>query len=157
MSPVSQSQRSTLLSASLLPADWLNPVRLLARGGGEEAKRGGRGRGREGSAVHRGSERTRTRTATQSGSLEVTTARTRPFCSTSGLHPRPERERSEGRTRGRGTDSRLDVSRCHIFHPEPESCRSRSGRLPSCLACAGRVGTEPLPGAPEQEPGEVVP
>lgn len=43
MSPISQSQRSTRLSASLLRADWLNPVRLLARGGGEEESGEGEG------------------------------------------------------------------------------------------------------------------
>lgn len=61
----------------------------------ESGVRGGRGGG---GAVHRGSEWTRTRTTTQSGSLEVRTARTRPFCSSSGLHPQQDRKRSEGRT-----------------------------------------------------------
>lgn len=45
MSSISQSQRSTLLSASLLHTDWLNPVRSLARGGGEEASGEGEGEG----------------------------------------------------------------------------------------------------------------
>lgn len=45
MSSISQSQRSTLLSASLLHTDWLNPVRSLARGGGEEESGEGGGRG----------------------------------------------------------------------------------------------------------------
>lgn len=43
VSSISQSQRSTLLSASLLHTDWLNPVRLLARGGGEEESGEGEG------------------------------------------------------------------------------------------------------------------
>lgn len=73
------------------------------------------------------------------------------------LRPSPRSRRGRGARGGRETDSRLDVSRCHIFHPEPQSCRSGSGRLPSFLACARRLRTESLPGDPEQEPGEVVP
>lgn len=143
MSSIGQSQRSTLLSASLLHADWLNPVRLLARGGGEEESGGG------GIAVHRGSEWTSTRTTTQSGSLEV---RTRPFCSTSGLHPQQERERSErGGTGGREDGRRTPGWRCHavIF-----STRSQNHAGVAAVARRaasprrGGSGLNPLPGDP---------
>lgn len=138
MSSIGQSQRSTLLSASLLHADWLNPVRLLARGGGEEESGGG------GDCC---SQRERVDEHENDNAERESRGEDTPFLF--DLRPPPaagegeEREGGYGRTGGRETDPRLEVSRCHIFHPEPESCRSGSGRPPSCLASAGRLRTEP--------------
>lgn len=139
MSSISQSQRSTLLSASLLHTDWLNPVRSLARGGGEEASGEGEGEG-GGLLFTEGVDEHENDNAERESRGEDT-----PFLF--DLRPSPAAAEGEerggtGGTGGQETDPRLDVSRCHIFHPEPESCRSGSGRPPSCLACSRRLRTE---------------
>lgn len=124
VSPFSQSQHSTLLSASLLRAHWLDPVRLSSRGGGEVGSGRGVGERGVGGAVPGGSEWTSSRSTRQSGSLGLRTARTRPFCLSPGLHQSQQKKRSEGRTAEGLQTGCVALS---YFRTEPESCRGGSG------------------------------